>query len=93
MNVKSVPRVERWINGELTLAQFQNVNIEDLLDRDEITLDKKVISREVSGKRVLVTWASGSIGSEIARELRFSIPKKFIYSIKPNRHYTNWRLS
>ncbi len=76
VNVKSVPRVERWINGELSLAQFQNVNIEDLLDRDEITLDKKVISREVSGKRVLVTGASGSIGSEIARQLRFFHPEK-----------------
>ncbi len=74
--VKSVPRVERWINGELSLAQFQNVNIEDLLDRDEITLDKKIISREVSGKRVLVTGASGSIGSEIARQLRFFHPEK-----------------
>ncbi len=76
VEVKNVPQVERWINGELSLAQFQNVNIEDLLDRDEITLDKKIISREVSGKRVLITGASGSIGSEIVRQLRFFHPEK-----------------
>ncbi len=76
IEVKSVPRVDRWINGELSLAQFQNVNIEDLLDRDEIKLDKKAVSREVSGKRVLITGASGSIGSEIARQLRFYHPEK-----------------
>lgn len=76
VEVKSVPRVERWINGELSLAQFQKVNIEDLLDRDEITLDTKVITREISGKRVLVTGASGSIGSEIARQLRLFHPEK-----------------
>jgi FlaA1/EpsC-like NDP-sugar epimerase len=76
VEVKNVPRVERWINGELSLAQFQNVNIEDLLERDEISLDKNAITREVSGKRVLVTGASGSIGSEIARQLRFFHPEK-----------------
>ena len=82
VEVKSVPRVERWINGELSLAQFQNVNIEDLLDRDEIKLDKKVISREVSGKRVLITGASGSI-----------IPRKFIYSTRQNLRSMNWKLN
>lgn len=76
VDVKYVPRTERWINGELSLAQFQNVNIDDLLDRDEIVLDKKIIAREVNGRNVLITGASGSIGSEIARQLRFFHPAK-----------------
>ncbi len=76
VDVKYVPRTERWINGELSLAQFQNVNIDDLLDRDEIVLDKKIIAREVNGRKVLITGASGSIGSEIARQLRFFHPAK-----------------
>ena len=76
IKVKSVPRLERWINGELSLAQFQNVNIEDLLDRDEIVLDRRTISHQISGKRILVTGASGSIGSEIARQLSHFYPEK-----------------
>jgi FlaA1/EpsC-like NDP-sugar epimerase len=76
IEVKNVPPLERWINGELSQAQFQNLDIEDLLERDKIDLDKKTISRQVSGKRILITGASGSIGSEIARQLRFFRPEK-----------------
>lgn len=76
IDIKNVPPVERWINGELSTAQFKSVNIEDLLERDPIILDKRMISRQVGGKRILITGASGSIGSEIARQLRFFRPEK-----------------
>lgn len=80
LNVKlrNVPPLEKWINGELSINQIQNVKIEDLLERDPIVLDKKAIARQVSGKRILITGASGSIGSEIARQLRQFRPEKII---------------
>ena len=73
-----VPPVERWINGELSFKQIKKIKIEDLLERDVIKLDKKEISKQLHDKVILVTGASGSIGSEIARQvLRYS-PKKVI---------------
>lgn len=67
--IKTVPPVDKWINGELSLKQIKNVNIDDLLGRDPITLDSANVSQEIQGKRVLVTGAAGSIGSEIARQV------------------------
>lgn len=67
--VLNVPPAGRWINGELSFKQIKQVKIEDLLGRKVINLSEKGIIEELTGKRVLVTGASGSIGSEIARQL------------------------
>lgn len=78
IKVLTVPPVMSWINGELSVNQIRQVNIEDLLERDEIKLDKEEIVKEVRGKTILVTGAAGSIGSELVRQLiRFS-PRKLI---------------
>jgi FlaA1/EpsC-like NDP-sugar epimerase len=66
--VKSVPSVDNWVNGEFSLKQLRQVNIEDLLGRQPINLDKKTLHRGLGGKTVLITGAAGSIGSEIARQ-------------------------
>lgn len=78
IKVKNVPPVERWINGELNYRQIKKVNIEDLLERDPILLDKVAMSNILRGKVVLVTGAAGSIGSEIARQVLSFYPKKII---------------
>lgn len=78
IKVKNVPPVERWINGELNYRQIKKVNIEDLLERDPIELDKMAMSKILRGKVVLVTGAAGSIGSEIARQVLSFYPKKII---------------
>ena len=71
--VLSVPPVISWINGELSYNQIKKIKIEDLLGRNVIKLDEKKISRELAGKVVLITGASGSIGGELARQVsRFS---------------------
>lgn len=78
IEVKSVPPANRWINGELSSQQIQNVEIEDLLERDPIHLDRKEIYDEITDQHVLVTGASGSIGSELVRQLIPFQPAKLI---------------
>ena len=78
VEVKSVPPANYWINGELSSQQIKNVSINDLLERDPIQLDRNEIYREITDQYVLVTGATGSIGSELVRQiLRFS-PAKLI---------------
>lgn len=69
ISVLSVPHSTQWINGALSLNQVKNLKIEDLLQRAPIILKKDNILRELSGKRILITGAAGSIGSEIVRQL------------------------
>ena len=78
IKVKSVPPIEKWINGELTSHQIKAVKIEDLLQRDVIQLDKDNVRNEVFEKVVMVTGAAGSIGSEIARQLLHYRPAQLI---------------
>ncbi|MES2396079.1 MAG: nucleoside-diphosphate sugar epimerase/dehydratase, partial [Bacteroidota bacterium] len=67
-----------WINGELSFKQIKKVQIEELLGRDPILLDKEDIQKQLTGKVILVTGAAGSIGSEIVRQLIPFRPKKII---------------
>ncbi len=76
--VLTVPPAIRWINGELSFKQIKKINIEELLERDEIHLDEEKVSKEITGKKILVTGASGSIGSEIVRQVARFHPKKLI---------------
>lgn len=69
LQVKEIPPVESWINGELSTKQISPVKITDLLQRSEIHLDNKHVRVQVEGKWVMVTGAAGSIGSEIVRQL------------------------
>jgi FlaA1/EpsC-like NDP-sugar epimerase len=76
--VLSVPPVANWINGALSFRQIKKIRIEDILERDSIELDTTPVRRELSGKRILITGAAGSIGSEIVRQvLRFQ-PERVI---------------
>ncbi|MGA0434866.1 MAG: polysaccharide biosynthesis protein [Flavobacteriales bacterium] len=64
-----VPPVDRWINGELSIGQIRELNIEDLLGREPIKLAPEVAKQSIQGKRICVTGAAGSIGSEIVRQV------------------------
>lgn len=79
LEIKIVPPVENWIHGELSTKQIKNVKIENLLERDPIVLDNVHIRREINGKRVLVTGAAGSIGSEISRQLLHYKPLEVVF--------------
>ena len=64
-----VPPVDRWIGGELTARQIRELRIEDLLGRPPIRLDGTHAGPVLTGQRILVTGAAGSIGSELLRQI------------------------
>lgn len=78
VQVRSVPPVDKWINGELSFNQIKHPKIEDLIDRDIIELDIKGIANQLSNKVVMVTGAGGSIGSEMVNQIVGFKPKKLI---------------
>ena len=78
IEVKVVPAINKWINGELSSQQLRRVKIEELLERDVIELDSKNISREIRNKVVMVTGGAGSIGCGIARQILNYAPKRLI---------------
>ena len=76
--VLNVPPVSSWINGQLSFMQIKKIKIEDLLERDEIVLDKEKTFAQLKGKTILVTGAAGSIGSELVRQIIKFNPEKII---------------
>lgn len=70
-----VPPVDRWINGSLSLGQIRELNIEDLLGREPIKMNSQHIHEDMNGKRIVVTGAAGSIGSELVRQLLMYKPE------------------
>ncbi len=79
VQVKNVPPISRWINGELSSRQIKAVRIEDLLNREPIKLNQENIFNELTGKVIMITGAAGSIGSEIARQVVSYKPKMVIF--------------
>ncbi|HTO16655.1 MAG TPA: nucleoside-diphosphate sugar epimerase/dehydratase [Edaphocola sp.] len=69
LKVQQVPPSEKWINNELDAGQLRNIKIEQLLDREVIDIKNEKLAQEIKGKKILVTGAAGSIGSEIVRQL------------------------
>jgi FlaA1/EpsC-like NDP-sugar epimerase len=73
-----IPKLEDLMTGKISVNQFREVQVEDLLGRDPVELDIGSISEYVSGKTVLVTGAGGSIGSEICRQICKFNPSKIV---------------
>jgi FlaA1/EpsC-like NDP-sugar epimerase len=69
INILSVPPYHLWADGSFAPKQLRNIRIEELLERDPIVINNDQIKDQVKGKRILVTGAAGSIGSEIVRQL------------------------
>ena len=65
---KTVPSLNEMINKDVSLKSIRNVSYLDLLGRDEIQLDITAIQNFIKGKRILITGAGGSIGSELVRQ-------------------------
>lgn len=79
-NVKTnqMPFVEDVLSGNYKPDEFKEIEVADLLGRDEVDLDMEVIRDQVAGKTVLVSGAGGSIGSEISRQIAGFNPKRII---------------
>ncbi|WP_226526465.1 polysaccharide biosynthesis protein [Metabacillus niabensis] len=73
-----IPMLEDLMTGKVSVNQFRDVQVEDLLGREAIELDITSISDYVSDKVVLVTGAGGSIGSEICRQISKFHPKALV---------------
>ncbi len=67
--VLNIPPADLWTGGTLHTKQIQHINIEDLLNRKPIEIDTQGIQNQLKGKRILITGAAGSIGSEVVRQL------------------------
>ena len=73
VKVRIIPELYEIIEGRVEISRIRDVQIEDLLGRDQVQLDLDSLNKELAGKTVMVTGAGGSIGAELARQvLRFS---------------------
>jgi FlaA1/EpsC-like NDP-sugar epimerase len=73
-----IPMLEDLATGKVSVNEFRDVQVEDLLGREPVELDLTSISEYVTNKVVLVTGAGGSIGSEICRQISDFHPQKLI---------------
>lgn len=79
-NIKTnqMPYFEDVLSGDAKIDEFKEIEITDLLGRDEVELDTDSIQKQVTGKKILISGAGGSIGSEIARQVANFSPEKII---------------
>jgi FlaA1/EpsC-like NDP-sugar epimerase len=75
---KTLPAITAIIDGKVSVSQIKDVEIEDLLGREPVVLDQTAIRNYLTDKRVLVTGAAGSIGSEICRQVALFSPAKLV---------------
>ena len=67
--IKIVPPIDELIDGRISLGNLKDVEMEDLLGRDPVVLDQKLVESFIKDKKILVTGAAGSIGSELCRQI------------------------
>lgn len=76
--INTLPGLYQLLDNQVSVSQLRPVDIEDLLQRDEIKLDTTAIAQYIKGKKVLITGAGGSIGSEICRQVIFHKPSQIV---------------
>lgn len=86
--LKTIPGIYEIIEDKVSIKQIRDVNIEDLLGRDEVKLSNENIKEYIEGKNVLVTGGGGSIGSELCRQIiKFNPKELIILDIYENNAY------
>lgn len=78
VKVNQMPSIEEVLKGKLSVNRFREIDVVDLLGREEVQLDKSMIEEHLHGKVVMVSGAGGSIGSEICRQVAKFEPAKLI---------------
>lgn len=76
--IKIMPKIEDVMTGKVSVNEMREVNINNLLGREEVKLDMIAISKKLTDKIILVTGAGGSIGSEICRQVLNFEPRMLI---------------
>jgi len=76
--VKTLPSISEIVDGKITISDIKDLNIDDLLDREQVAPDNKLLNKNINSKTVAVTGAGGSIGSELCRQIAKLRPNKLI---------------
>ena len=86
--VRSLPSVSELVKGKVTINDLLEIDLRDLLGRELVSPNKKLLKINISNKVVLVTGAGGSIGSELCRQIMFLKPEKIVlYEISESSLY------
>ena len=87
-HLQTVPAVYQLVNGEVKVSRLRDVEISDLLGREQIKVNNEEIFAAIQGKVILVTGGGGSIGSELCRQIAHAEPKQLIiFDIYENNAY------
>lgn len=79
MKILMIPSAHEWDRkSDLSYTQLKEVNVEELLPRDKIEIDMDAVGELLRGKRILITGAAGSIGSEMVRQIALFDPAELI---------------
>ena len=78
LEVRIIPGLYEILDGRVNISRIREVEIEDLLGREPVELDRGAIAAYLQGKRVLVTGAGGSIGSEMCRQIAGFGPARLV---------------
>ena len=78
LSVKTLPSITEIVDGRISISDIKDLNINDILNRDEVKPDIKLLNKNIYSKTVLVTGAGGSIGSELCRQIVRLKPKKLL---------------
>jgi FlaA1/EpsC-like NDP-sugar epimerase len=78
VHVQTIPEIRDLVTGKARVDDIRDVDVEDLLGRDAVPPDPKLLRASISGKTVMVTGAGGSIGSELCRQVVQLEPKTLI---------------
>ena len=76
--LQTIPGVYQLLNGEVSVSKLRNVEVTDLLGRNQVKVNNEEIFQSIKGKVVLVTGGGGSIGSELCRQIASAEPKLLI---------------
>ena len=78
LTVKSLPSISEIVDGKITLSDIKDLNIDDVLSREEVKPDFELLNKNIFEKNVVVTGAGGSIGCELCRQILRLKPNKLI---------------
>ncbi len=86
--LQTIPGMYQLVNDEVSITRLRDVDLADLLGRQQVQVNNDEILADIAGKTVLVTGGGGSIGSELCRQIACSQPKKLIiFDIYENNAY------
>jgi FlaA1/EpsC-like NDP-sugar epimerase len=78
VHFKTVPSVEEMLSGKVMVAQVRSLSVHDLLGRQPVKLDERLVQTRIAGRSVLITGAAGSIGAELCRQVARFGPARLI---------------